>query len=84
MAKSRDSNKVRDEEREIETEAAFAGKGPLAGEEEGSGAGGYMMPGCERDSSISMAQAAADKAASFNSGDEENAGSGTEEMEDYD
>jgi hypothetical protein len=82
--KSGDSNAIRDEEREIETRAASAGKGPIGGEEEGSGAGGYTMPGCEKDNSISMAQRAADEASSFNSGNEENSGSGTEEMEDYD
>lgn len=84
MAKSRDSNKVREEERQVETEAAYAGKGALGGDEEGSGAGGYSMPGCEKDSSLSMAQSAADAAASFNAGNEMSAGSGTEEVEDYD
>lgn len=79
MAKNRDTNKVREEERQVETDAAYAGKGM-----DDEGGSNYSMPGTEKDSSLSMAQSAADAAASFNAGSEENAGSGTEAVEDYD
>lgn len=79
MAKERgDTNKIRDEEREVETRAAFAGKGDDGGE------GLYSMPGTSNDSAIEMCQSAADAAKSFNAGEEENAGGGTEAAEDYD
>ena len=80
MAKQQggDSNKLREEEVQVETKAAYAGKGDMGG------SGDYSMPGTEGDNSVSMAQAAADAAKSFNAGEEENAGSGTEAVEDYD
>ncbi|MHB1950120.1 MAG: hypothetical protein ACYCQK_01445 [Acidiferrobacteraceae bacterium] len=81
MAKERygDSNKIRDEEREVETRAAFAGKG-----DSGDDAGDDSMPRVTRDGSQAMAQRAADDAARFNDGDFDADSSGTEEMEDYD
>lgn len=79
MAKSGgDSNKLREEEVQVETKAAYAGKGDMGG------GGSYSMPGTESDNSVSMCQSAADAAKAFNAGEEENAGSGTEAMEDDD
>lgn len=66
-----DSNAIRDQEREVETRAAFAGKG-----DEG-GSGDYSMPGTTRDTALEMCQGVADACRSFNAGEEENAGSGT-------
>jgi hypothetical protein len=57
MAKS--SEAIRDDEREIETEAAFAGKGPMGGESEGQ----YTMEKPTKDRSQELAQKAADNAA---------------------
>jgi len=56
---AKDSEKIRDEERDIETEAAFAGKGPMGGESGGE----YTMEKTTKDRSQELAQKAADMAA---------------------
>lgn len=78
MAKRRDgfgdsTEEIRDEEREVETRAAFAGKG-MGDDSEGDG----KMPGVQRDESQSMCQRAADEARSYNEGGAGHEGTGTE------
>lgn len=67
MAKSSgfDSESVREDEREIETRAAGAGRDAL--NDQGTGS---LMPGTMADSSESIAQRAADGARSYNEGSE--------------
>jgi hypothetical protein len=65
MAKSNgDTNKIRDEEVEVETRAAYAGGG-----DDGDG-GEYKMPNVTSDSAMERCQAAADAARSYNEGSE--------------
>lgn len=69
MAKSGgDSNSIRDEEVEVETRAAYAGKGM------DDSAGQYKMPKVTGDTSESMCQSAADAAKSYNQGGGEDSG----------
>lgn len=75
---AKDTNKLRDEEREVETAAAYAGKG-----DEGD-SGDYSMPATEKDNAMSMCQSAVDAAKAENSGSAESTGSGTEEEEEWD
>jgi len=75
-----DSESVREDEREIETKAAYSGKGALGGED----AGQYMMPNVEKDGAEAMCQRAANAARDYNqrgdssSENEPGEGTGTE------
>ena len=55
---AKDSNKVRDEERDVEEEAAYAGNGPMGGESSGN----WTMEKPKKDRSLEIAQKAADLA----------------------
>lgn len=67
MARERgfDSEAIREEEREIETRASQAGKGPI-GDSEEEDSGMHAMPSVEKDGAEAMCQRAANSAREYN------------------